>query len=118
MKKPFNAGDFKHRVIIKRVTQDKDGDGFKAPVETEVCKAWASVNATKGYTLISQGTAFEDATTRLLIRKPTVTIEDTDTVVFKGKDWRIRYLNDDDPDNRVVELQIQAVKQKGVQQNG
>ena len=118
MSKPLNAGDFNHRVIIKRITQEKDGAGFKTPTETEVCRAWASVNTTKGYTLIAQGTAFEDATTRLLIRRPNTVIEDSDIVVFKGKEWRIRYLNDDDPEKRVVELQIQVVTQKGVQQNG
>ena len=91
-----NAGEYKHRITIVRDDPSTDNDGFKQSTRSEVVKAWAKVNTTKGYTLISQGSSFEDATTRLLIRKPSVLIKDTDIVLFAGREWRIRYLNDID----------------------
>lgn len=115
----INAGDFDKRITIVRRTPTEDADGFKSGVvETEVCKAWASINTTKGFTLITQGSSFEDATTRMLIRKPNAEIRDTDIVLFKGKEWRIRYLNEIDEDGIFTELQVETVNQKGATQNG
>ena len=106
----INAGDFRHRIIIVRRTQNTDGQGFKTPTETEVVKAWAKINTTKGYTLVSQGSNFEDATTRFLIRTPSETILRTDIVLFRGKEWRIRYLNNIDQSNELTELQCEEVE--------
>lgn len=109
----INAGEFKHRITIVRNSKTTDNDGFKSATPTEVCKAWAKINTTKGYTLIAQGSSFEDATTRMLIRKPAVEIRDTDIVLFKGKKWRIRYLNEIDHTGTFIELQVETVNQKG-----
>lgn len=105
----INAGDFKHRISIVRRTQNTDGDGFSTASDTEVVKAWAKINTTKGFTLVSQGSNFEDATTRFLIRTPTVEILRTDLVLFKGKEWRIRYLNNIDQSDELTELQCEEV---------
>lgn len=108
-----NAGEYNRRIEIVRDTPTDDADGFKQSTRAEVCKAWAKVNTTKGYTLISQGSSFEDATTRLVIRKPSVLVKDTDIVLFAGKEWRIRYLNDIDEAGVDVELQVESIDQKG-----
>jgi len=111
----INAGDFKHRItIVRREDVATDGDGFKTDTQVEVVKAWAKINTTKGFTVIAQGSNFEDATTRMLIRKPSVEIKDTDLVLYKGKEWRIRYLNDIDLNGVFTELQVETVNQKGV----
>lgn len=110
----INAGEFDKRITIVRDTPSDDGEGFKENSRAEVCKAWAKIDTTKGFTLITQGTNFDDATTRMLIRKPNVEIRDTDIVVFKDKDWRIRYLSDINEDGVFTELQVEAIRQKGV----
>lgn len=110
----INAGEFNRRITIVRDTKAEDGEGFNTPTRTEVCKAWAKVNSTKGFTLVSQGSNFEDATTRFLIRKPTATISRKDIVLYKSKEWRIRYLNDlYDEGNALVELQLEEIRQNG-----
>ncbi len=105
----INAGDFKHRITIVRRTKTADGDGFNTETETEVAKAWAKINTTKGYTIISQGSDFEDALTRFLIRKPTAELSRKDIVLFRGKEWRIRYLNNVDLSDQLIELQCEEV---------
>ena len=109
----INAGEFNRRIVIVRRTPSDDGEGFKSNSETEVCKAWAKINTTKGYTLINRGSNFEDATTRMLIRKPSVDISRKDIVLYKGREWRIRYLNDIDEVGVFIELQVEEIRQNG-----
>ena len=109
----INAGDFDRRITIISRSLATDSDGFNTPTDTEVCRAWANVNTTKGYTLVSQGTDFEQATTRMLIRKPSVTISRKHIVLFHDKEWSIRYLNDVDETGTFIELQVQEVTQNG-----
>jgi SPP1 family predicted phage head-tail adaptor len=109
----INAGDFNQRITIVRDTPSDDGEGFNSKTRTTVVSAWAKVNTTKGFTLISQGSNFENATTRLLIRKPNASISRKDLVLFKGREWKIRYLNDIDEAGVFVELQVEEVRQNG-----
>ena len=107
----INAGDFNRRITIVRRTKTTNNNGFDTFTETEVCKAWAKVNTTKGYTLVASGSNFEDATTGLVIRQPRVAIDRKDIVKFASKEWRIRYLNVIDEANKFVELQVEEVTQ-------
>ena len=110
----INAGEFNRRIEIVRDTQAEDGEGFKTPTRETVCKAWAKISSTKGFTLVVQGSNFEDATTRMLIRKPNHELSRKDIVLYKGKEWRIRYLNDlYDEGNALVELQVEEIRQDG-----
>lgn len=106
----INAGDFNKRIDIVRHNVITDKDGFTTTTETvKVASAWAKVNTTRGFTLISQGTNFEQATTAFLIRKPSAEIKRKDIVRFKNLDWSIEYLNDIDEDGRFIELQCRQV---------
>lgn len=107
----INAGDFNRRITIIRRTKTTDADGFDTFSEVEVCKAWAKINTTKGFTLIASGSNFEDAVTRMLIRQTSVDIDRKDIVRFKGKDWRIKYLNNIDEAGKFTELQVEVVIQ-------
>lgn len=107
----INAGDFNKRISIVRRTYTEDGDGFRVVSETEVCKAWAKINTTKGYTLVASGSNFENATTRMLIRHPNTEINRKDIVLYRGKEWNIRYLNNIDQADKFVELQVEEVTQ-------
>lgn len=109
----INAGDFNRRITIVRRTNTTDSDGFNTFTEAEVCKAWAKINTTKGFTLIAQGSSFEDATTRMLIRWSSTEILNTDIVKYNGKEWRIRYQNNIDQLNKFIELQVEEVRQNG-----
>lgn len=109
----INAGDFNRRITIISREGDTDADGFKQTVDTVVVKAWAKVSTTKGFTLVTNGSNFEDATTRFLIRYPNRKISRKHIVLFKGREWRIRYLNDIDEGDKFLELQVEAVSQNG-----
>ncbi len=109
----INAGDFNKRITIVRDTPTVDSAGFKSNTRVTVVSAWAKVNTTKGFTLIAQGSNFENATTRLLIRKPATSISRKDKVLFSSKEWKIRYLNDIDEAGVFVELQVEEVRQNG-----
>lgn len=109
----INAGEFDKRIEIKRPVKTTDASGFETDSLETICTAWAKISTTKGFTLIANQTDFENATTRMLIRKPSVEISRKDIVVFKGIDWRIKYLNEIDHDGAFVELQVQEVRQNG-----
>lgn len=109
----INAGDFNRRITIIRRVSTTDADGFKANTDTVITKAWAKVNTTKGITLVNNGSDFEDVTTRFLIRYPSVEISRKDLVLFKGREWRIRYLNDIDEGDKFLELQVEGIRQDG-----
>lgn len=109
----INAGDFKHRIQIIQRTKATDDDGFSTATDTPVASAWAKINTTKGYTIITQGSDFENALTRLLIRKPNVEISRKYLVLFRGKEWRIRYVNNVDLSDELIELQVEEVTING-----
>lgn len=105
----INAGDFNKKIDIVRHTKMTDAAGFDTVSDVIIASAWAKVNTTRGFTLIANGTNFEQATTAFLIRKPTVDIKRKDFVRFDGVDWRIEYLNNIDEANTFVELQCKQV---------
>jgi len=109
----INAGEFNQQIEIKRSTPTADGDGFTSESWATIATAWASVSTTKGFTLITNRTNFEEATTGMLIRKPAVAISRKDRVVFKGIEWTIEYLNEIDHDGAFIELQVKEVRQNG-----
>lgn len=113
MTKPINAGDFNERITIFKKGSGVDGDGFKMSNDTIITKAWASIKTTSGYTLVAQGSDFENVTTRMLIRKPNVELSRKYLVLFKNRTWKIRYLNDIDEAGKFVELQVEEVRQNG-----
>lgn len=102
----INAGKYKHRIQIVRPKVGHDAEGFPATVDEPVLEAWASVRTTSGYTLVKSGTDFEAATTNFTIRYPQKTKIDRDMVVlFDGRRYEIKYLNNIDYANAEVEIQ-------------
>ena len=102
----INAGDYKYRITIYKVTEGEDKDGFKERIETVILSPYAKVKTTKGFTLISSNTDFEKAYTNFTIRYPKTEITRDMLIRYKGKEYTIEYLNNVDEAN--VELEIQA----------
>lgn len=102
----INAGKYRHKIDIYRVTVTKDADDF--PVETRelVLAPYAEVKTTRGMTLIRNETDFEKAYTRFTIRFPLTAIDRDMIIVFRNKVYSIEYLNN--VDEAGVELEIQA----------
>ena len=71
---------------------------------------WAQVKTTKGMTLIANGTDFEKAYTRFVIRYPVTEITRKMFVIFKGNKYSIEYINNIDSRNIELELQCKEVK--------
>lgn len=102
----LNAGEYKHRITIYKVTTGEDKDGFENRTEAVILRPYAKVKTTKGFTLISSNTDFEKAYTNFTIRFPKTEVTRDMLIRYKGKDYTIEYLNNVDEAN--VELEIQA----------
>lgn len=101
-----NAGKYNRRIVIYKIVQGKDADGFPENQEVEVLKTYADVRTLRGYTLIINDSDFEKAYTNFTIRYPLTEITRDMLIKFRGKDYTIEYLNNVDEAN--VELEIQA----------
>lgn len=102
----INAGKYRFKIRIIQEVITKDADGFNQTVPQDVLVTWAQVNTTKGMTLISNGTDFEKAFTRFLIRYPVTKITRKMFVMFRGTKYSIEYIND--IDERHIELELQC----------
>ena len=102
----INAGDYKHRIIIYKLTEQEDKDGFREKTEAVILSPYAKVKTTRGFTLISSNTDFEKAYTNFTIRYPKTKITRDMLIRYKGKEYTIEYLNN--VDEADVELEIQA----------
>ena len=102
----INAGEYKHRITIYKVTDAEDKDGFRTKTEAVILSPYAKVKTTKGFTLISSNTDFEKAYTNFTIRYPKTEITRDMLIRYNGKVYSIEYLNNVDEAN--VELEIQA----------
>lgn len=115
MKKQVNAGKYNRRIVIYEVVQGIDSAGFPANVEEEILTTYAEVKTLRGYTLITNNSDFDKAYINFTIRY-SQTVEETyynseasnrDVLIkFRGKDYKIEYLNNIDFAN--VELELQA----------
>lgn len=102
----INAGKYKHRIAIFRVTVERDAQGFPYERKTLVLTPYADVKTTKGMTIIRNDTDFEKALTRFTIRYPKTPIDRDMIIEFRDKTYTIEYLNN--VDEASVELEIQA----------
>lgn len=114
----INAGDFRHRIRIYKVTHQTDAQGFKKDVETEVLQPYAAVKTTKGFTLITAHTDFEKAFTNFTIRYSQTVIDayynDDNSnremrIDYKNKSYKVEYLNNVDEANILLEMQAKEV---------
>lgn len=104
-----NAGKYKRRIGIYRITRGKDSAGFPADVETLVLSAYADVKTTKGFTLIVNNTDYEKALTRFTIRYPQTKITYDMYILFNEKKYSIEYINNVNEANEELELQCKEV---------
>lgn len=115
MSKPVNAGKYNRRIVIYEIVEGIDSAGFPAPVEKDILTTYAEVKTLRGYTLITNNSDFDKAYVNFTIRYSS-TVEETyynsnnsnrDILIkFRGKDYKIEYLNNIDFAN--VELELQA----------
>lgn len=102
----INAGDYKTRITIYRLTEGEDDGGFRTRTESVILRPYAKVKTTRGFTLITSNTDFENAYTNFTIRYPKTEITRDMRIRYGGKEYSIEYLNNVDEAN--VELEIQA----------
>lgn len=115
MSKTLNAGKYNRRIVIYEVVQGIDDAGFSENVEEEILVTYADVKTLRGYTLITNNSDFDKAYVNFTIRY-SKKVEDAyynseksnrDVLIkFRGKDYKIEYLNNLDFAN--VELELQA----------
>lgn len=101
-----NAGKYNKKIKIFKSEIVEDVQGFQTKKKTVVLEPYAKVKTTKGYTLIKNGSDFEQAYTNFTIRYPKTLIERHMLIEFKGKIYTIEYLNNINEES--IELEIQA----------
>ena len=102
----INAGKYNHKILIYKIEDVTDADGFISKDRVDVITTWASVKTTRGYTLLANNSDFEKAYTNFTIRFPQTPITRDMLIEFNGKDYTIEYLNNINEES--VELEIQA----------
>ena len=102
----INAGKYNKKIKIYKTEMIEDSDGFQTKQKTVVLEPYAQVKTTRGYTMIKNGSDFEQAFTNFTIRFPKTEINRDMLIDYKGKTYTIEYLNDIDEEG--VELEIQA----------
>ena len=106
----IDAGKYRYKITIIKEYDEKDADGFTDKTPQIVLQPYAEVKTTKGMTLIANGTDFEKAYTRFVIRYPVTEITRKMFVLFKGNKYSIEYINNIDSRNIELELQCKEVK--------
>lgn len=101
-----NAGNYNKKILIFKIQEVEDKDGFPLKQEEIVLSTYARVKTTKGFTLIANNTDFEKAYTNFTIRYPKTEINRDMLIKYNKKNYSIEYLNNIDEEN--VELEIQA----------
>lgn len=101
-----NAGVYNKKILIFKIQEIEDKDGFPIKEDIRVLETYAKVKTTKGFTLIINNTDFEKAYTNFTIRYPKTKITRDMLVKYNDKIYSIEYLNNVDEEN--VELEIQA----------
>ena len=101
-----NAGAYNHRIVISKVIQTKDAQGFPVKQKQTVLKTWANIKTTRGMTIIVNNSDFEKALTNFTIRFPKTVIARNMLIDFNKKTYSIQYINNINKAN--VELEIQA----------
>ena len=102
----INAGKYNKKISIVKQKESEDNDGFLNKEENVVLETFASVQTTKGFTLIASGSDFEKAFTNFTIRYPKTEITRDMLIKYNSKTYTIEYLND--IDEKHIELEIQA----------
>lgn len=106
----IDAGKYNRKITIIQEYDEKDADGFNINTPQIVLQPWAEVKTTKGMTLIANGSDFEKAFTRFVIRFPKITkITRKMFVLFQEKKYSIQYINDIDDMHIELELQCKEV---------
>ena len=111
----INAGKYNRRIVIYKVVEGVDQDGFPAQVNEEILTTFSSVKTTRGYTLIANNSDFEKAYTNFTIRYSQKVVDAyyesqnsnrNILIQFRNKTYTIEYFNNVDEAN--VELELQA----------
>lgn len=106
----MNAGKYRKRIKIYKITQGRDSQGFPADVPTVILEPYAEVKTTRGFTLIQNNSNFEKAYTNFTIRYPHETQITRDMLIdFNGKTYSIEYLNNVNEENAELEIQAKEV---------
>ena len=115
MSKTVNAGKYNRKITIYEVIEGIDDGGFPASVEQELLTTYAEVKTLRGYTLIANNSDFDKAYINFTIRYSQTVYDayynsdnsNRDILInFRGKVYKIEYLNNIDFAN--VELEMQA----------
>lgn len=115
MSKTLNAGKYNRKIVIYEIIESIDNAGFQSNVESEILTTYADVKTLRGYTLITNNSDFDKAYVNFTIRYSQAVYNayynsqnsNRDILIkFRGKDYKIEYLNNIDFAN--VELELQA----------
>jgi SPP1 family predicted phage head-tail adaptor len=111
----IDPGELNKKIeIIRQYTgEDYDDEGHRVKVTMHIRSCWARVSATSGTELIKSGTELSDKKKRFLVRASSIEIKTGMTVVYRGKNYDITYVNTYHDDGDWTEIWAELREQEG-----
>lgn len=111
----INAGDYKHKIKIVELVEDKEKRKNGFPVKKEnviIEKVYAKILQASGYTLFKQNSDFKQAHINFTIRYNSLPKRGF-YIVFNNEYYRIDYVRDIDNKHKEIEMQAIIVNKNG-----
>ena len=105
----MNAGKFNKPISFVTTEWVKDSSGYQSQVDSVVLSCKAEIKTLKGYTLIKNGSDFDKAYIRFVIRFPQTLITKDMSILYRGKRYSIEYIDNVNAENKELEIQAKEV---------
>lgn len=108
----YNAGEFKHTIVIKESTSSVNSNGFDVATETTVLTTKAKIENTNGSRFFGANKDDVKNTSKFIIRYRNILNEKDWSklkVVYGSKSYLVQYINNIDESNQYQEIVGEAI---------
>ena len=100
----INPGELNRKIKILSLQDSRDEEGYPDENDAVVLETWAKFSRMSGSEIFKSGTDFANAKVRFLIRHTSVPINTKMNVLYRGKLYDIKYLNDYSDNGEYIEI--------------
>ena len=105
----IDPAELNQRIEFKRATQAPDGSGGHTSTLTTFAKVWAKVAPVRGQEVVQADRLQRVAAYVFTIRKnERLAISETDRILWKGREYNIRYLPDLVSQEQFIDIEAEA----------
>ncbi|MDU1566417.1 MAG: phage head closure protein [Clostridium sp.] len=106
----INPSEFKHPIIIERVTKVKDEDNILKDKWIKLCNARAKILYTRGNEYVENYGTNSNVGVTFYIRYNHKDITSKDRIVYKGRNHNIIYVNNVQELNKYYEIRAEVIE--------